>query len=294
MEAAFKAQVAHNAKVERDLAAVVTRLRDAGVEPLLIKGLAVARLYPPGLVRPAGDIDLVVREEDFAHAEVIVAEPGLQSVGVDLKHPRIWEEIPNLDFWTRTNEIDLVGTTVEILGAEDQLWMLSIHFLKHGGQRPVWLCDVAAALESFVSEHECQMNSISDQIVQGWVNTAIAVARDQLGANVEGLQSRKTQGSVPKWLLREIYEEWTEPTPFNLPGASTVLLGSPSSVFSVLCERWPNPLVATIHTRAPINGWSRLPWQVLFYVRRIAGHVIHRMAAQVLESRRVPRSSSAE
>ena len=54
MEAAFQAQVAHNARVEREIAQVVTRLREHGIEPVLIKGLAVARLYPPGLVRPSG------------------------------------------------------------------------------------------------------------------------------------------------------------------------------------------------------------------------------------------------
>ncbi len=74
LAAAYDAQVAHNARVERDIARVVTRLREHGVEPVLIKGLAVARLYPAPLIRTAGDIDLVVRDEDYNLAERLILD----------------------------------------------------------------------------------------------------------------------------------------------------------------------------------------------------------------------------
>ena len=48
-------------------------LPGAGVEPLLAKGWAVARLYPEPGLRPFGDIDLFVRPEEYAAAETALA-----------------------------------------------------------------------------------------------------------------------------------------------------------------------------------------------------------------------------
>jgi hypothetical protein len=44
--------------------------------------------------------------------------------------------------------VELNGAKIRILGAEDHLRLLCLHLLKHGAWRPLWLCDVAAALES--------------------------------------------------------------------------------------------------------------------------------------------------
>jgi len=117
METAFQAQVQHNARVERDIARVVTRLRDHGVDPILVKGWAVARQYPPGLVRPAGDIDLVVREDAYERATALISELDREAatVGVDLKHPSIWEERPSDDPWHETHEVTADGVPVREL-----------------------------------------------------------------------------------------------------------------------------------------------------------------------------------
>src|SRR5204863_8636632 len=58
------------------LTRAVSVLRDAGVEPLLAKGWAVARLYPEPGLRPAGDIDLCVRPEQYSAAQRAVRCPG--------------------------------------------------------------------------------------------------------------------------------------------------------------------------------------------------------------------------
>ena len=46
----------------------------AGVEPILIKGWAVARLYPESGLRPFGDFDIVVRPEQHAAAMTVLNE----------------------------------------------------------------------------------------------------------------------------------------------------------------------------------------------------------------------------
>src|SRR5690349_9636225 len=50
---------------ERSVAGLVGHLRSVGVEPLLAKGWAVARLYPEPGLRPFGDIDLCVPPEQY-------------------------------------------------------------------------------------------------------------------------------------------------------------------------------------------------------------------------------------
>src|SRR6266550_2307554 len=50
----------HAAIHERQVARVFRVLRSAGVEPILLKGWAIGRLYPEPGLRPTGDIDLSV------------------------------------------------------------------------------------------------------------------------------------------------------------------------------------------------------------------------------------------
>src|SRR5437879_2966649 len=50
----------------------VTLLRSGGVEPLLIKGWAAARLYPEPGLRPYGDMDLCVRPDQLQAAMTIL------------------------------------------------------------------------------------------------------------------------------------------------------------------------------------------------------------------------------
>src|SRR5262249_56305882 len=126
---------------ERRVAGAVARLQAAGVEPLLAKGWAIARLYPrPGL-RPYGDLDLYVRPSDYATARTALDAAG--TIAVDLHRG-----LADLD--DRDHEVVLgraavehaAGVPVRVLAAEDHLRLLCRHFLRHGGSPPVWLCDV--------------------------------------------------------------------------------------------------------------------------------------------------------
>ena len=44
-------------------------LREKGIEAILAKGWAVARLYPDRVLRPYGDIDICVSADQFNTAE---------------------------------------------------------------------------------------------------------------------------------------------------------------------------------------------------------------------------------
>ncbi|PYX44356.1 MAG: hypothetical protein DMG79_20890 [Acidobacteria bacterium] len=48
------------AEYEAEIGNVFSALRSSGIEPILIKGWAIARVYPEAGLRPCGDIDLCV------------------------------------------------------------------------------------------------------------------------------------------------------------------------------------------------------------------------------------------
>ena len=62
---AYRLHTLEAALHERNIKQVFALLRAAGVEPLLVKGWAVARLYTEPGARPYGDIDLCVRPADY-------------------------------------------------------------------------------------------------------------------------------------------------------------------------------------------------------------------------------------
>lgn len=67
----------------QEVAEVVRRLGDAGIETMLLKGAPLAMLYyPEHAARPMSDIDLVVHEPDVARAAAIIAAmPGWDRKG---------------------------------------------------------------------------------------------------------------------------------------------------------------------------------------------------------------------
>src|SRR5882672_9646611 len=76
----------HQTKVQN----IFRLMRAEGVEPMLLKGWAIARLYPQPALRPYGDIDLVVRPQDCGIANRVIESEAARSCRVDL-HARIFE-----------------------------------------------------------------------------------------------------------------------------------------------------------------------------------------------------------
>ena len=66
---------------QEHLQELVLRLRCLGVEPLLIKGWSVSRLYPEPGLRPYGDLDICVRPREFSRAAALLSELGARAAG---------------------------------------------------------------------------------------------------------------------------------------------------------------------------------------------------------------------
>ena len=115
---------------------------------LLIKGWAVARLYPEPGLRPYGGFDIGVRPEQYAEAITVlnVVKIGACSVdshtGLGRRHDQSLNVLSGRSQTARLGEID-----TRMLGAEDHLVVLIRHFLRRNAWRPMRLCDIATAVD---------------------------------------------------------------------------------------------------------------------------------------------------
>ena len=254
-------------------------LRSNGIEPILIKGWANARLYPEPGLRPYGDIDLCVKPQQFSLADEILKDPAHTDLWVDLHSGlgrfdrKNWDE-----FYERTIPVRLDDMEVRVLGPEDHLRVNSIHFLDHGAWRPAWLCDIAALLEAATDSFDWNYCLGRDERRAMWIKCAVRLAHELLDARLERVPEEVRDARLPNWLLPSVLAQWERPTckenaPQELFKDS---MRHPSSVPRAILKRWPNPIEATIALHGAFNDFPRLPYQATRYLA-ITGLYITRL-----------------
>jgi putative nucleotidyltransferase-like protein len=156
--------------IPRAVALAVGPLTDAGLEPVVFKGPAVAGRYPEPGLRPMEDIDLLLPRADHGRAL-----DALRAVGWEVARPAGGDrydtvlthgEVPSLALelhyglegrsqrvtaldpaalWARRQARDCAGTPAFALAPADELVVLAAHAGKphHGFVRLVWTADLA-------------------------------------------------------------------------------------------------------------------------------------------------------
>jgi hypothetical protein len=252
------------AKHERQVAEIFKVLRSAGIEPILIKGWATARTYPETALRPPGDIDLCVSPEQAAAAKAILNTAEYQQYWIDLEH----DEVDTLDertfreLYSSSELVKLENTEVRVLGAEDHLRILCFHLLKHGAWRPLWLCDVSAALESRSPRFDWDRCLGRNKRRANWVLCAIGLAHQLLDASLGDAPVKAGTNGLPRWLIPSVLAEWNAPYPPNLGAPIRECIWEPVKLLKAIRKRWPNPIQATIAADGRLNGVPRLPFQI--------------------------------
>ena len=267
----YRGQALQSALHEREVEHVFALLRAAGVEPILLKGRAAAGLYPECGLRPPGDIDLCVRPGQCDAARESLWGPGRLGTAVtDLRHdgPALsgtggWDAL-----YARSRLLDLNESKIPVLGREDQLRFLCLHLLRHSAYRPLWLCDVAAALESAAVEFDWKLALGEDELTRHRVVCVLDLACRLLGARREGLPEEALAGRAPTWLVAEVLRQWERPTTADhLPREQmAVSLRHPARALPALLSRWPDPIKAVVGLNLPFDEKARLPRQLKFYV----------------------------
>lgn len=283
---AYRLNTLTDAVQEERVARAVGCLRGARIEPFLAKGWAAARLYPEPGLRPSGDIDLYVPRDRHPEARQAL-EAGRAAGGVDLH--RGFDELDDREpgqLLARSRTMVAAGVGVRVFGPEDHLRLLCLHLLRHGASRPLWLCDVGAAVESRPDGFDWDyFRSGSRWRAEAAVIT-LALARRLLGARVEGTGADDRGRALPSWLVPAVLRQWGGGPAWR--DAMTGHLRSPAAALRELPRHWPNPIEATAGVRAPFDELPRLPFQLAFAALRAARFAARHLARRALGSRRLP------
>lgn len=282
---------------EQEICDIFTRLREFDIEPVLIKGWAIARRYPDAALRPYGDIDICVRPDQFQAAidavkyfenrdsHYVDLHQGFDSVGHHALNskPRAgdrqqasWDDV-----FKRTTLVALGNHQIRIVSEEDHLRILCQHFLRSGGWRPLSLVDIALALETARADFDWDICLGRNPIHANWVKCVVGLAEQLLGAEVRGQRSEVSteSGRRPTTDDRRALS-WSafdrpntqHPTTYTLPRwlAPAVLrqwgrCQNPSTVQGTLptlldLRSHPRELLREIHARwdNPIRSTARL------------------------------------
>jgi Uncharacterised nucleotidyltransferase len=268
LQQAYRLLALQSAIHEQKLEKVFRLLRQASVEAVLAKGWAAARLYPDGALRPYGDFDLLVRPDQFKTAEEVLSSPEASDCWVDLhKHFSEVNDRSVDELFSRATSVPLGQEHVRILSVEDHLALLSIHLLKHGAWRPVWLCDIGAAVESVPPNFSWDICLGHNSTRAGWIICAIGLAERILHADISALPIASRAKETPAWLFDSVLTQWSNPFAINQPPMNhsaplASYLKHPLGIFRALRERWPNPILATVSVNGNFNDLPRLPYQV--------------------------------
>jgi hypothetical protein len=283
LQEAYRYNTLRSAVHERNICETFALFHSAGIEPVLVKGWAAARLYPEHGMRPYADIDLCVhpRQHDESQAVLRSHHRGLQ---VDLHNGL--DNLDHLSFedmFGRSQLVPLGDTQVRVPSPEDHLRILCLHMLRHGAWRPLWLCDIAIAVENRPSDFDWNRCLGSDRRRADWVACAIGLAHHLLGANIDHTPIVTKAAQLPRWLIRQVLKQWSVPvsaargTNKHRAPMSTYLQ-NPGNLLKDLHTRWPDPIEATISVGGPLNNLPRLPYQLsncLLRAGRFLKHLPH-------------------
>lgn len=246
---------------ERQLAEIVRSLAEHQVTPLLGKGLVAARLYPEPGLRPYGDFDLYVPDEQYEIARTALMTGGAVLAPVDLH--RGFAELddrPPDELYRRAQAIAIDGLAVRVFSPEDHLRLLCLHMLRHGAVRPLWLCDIAAALESLPETFDWDYFSSGSTRRTEWAWCALVLAQKVFDLTVDHLPVTDQPKALPRWIIPAVLRQWGTPYHPRIP--TEYALGSPRMILKEIRHKWPNPIEATVTVNARLDDFPRFPIQL--------------------------------
>ncbi len=255
---------------ERETARVFREFEAAGISSLLLKGWSAARHYADPLLRPSGDIDLAVHPADWDAAQPLVLREG-RPIPLDVQAgPPAYLERSFEELWDRSQVLACQEVPVRVLGPEDELRLLSLHFWKHFAWRPLWLVDVAAAVEARPRAFDWDCCLAGSPRSSEWVQAAVLLAGALLGADMVRVPFSHRGADLPPWLLVGVRAQWELDAAQMMDAWSRPLrsmvrenLGRPAKLLAELGRRFRDPVRATVERGGPFDRGPRLPVQII-------------------------------
>ena len=238
------------------------RFRAEDIEPILIKGWATARFYPPGQSRFFADMDLAVSHASFETAKNLCNLEEIKALNVDLH-----DEFRHLDslswdaLYQRSNLVILDETAVRILSPEDHLRIICVHWLNDGGAFKEKLWDIYYAVERRPPNFDWDACiSVISETRREWIIRTIGLAHKYLGLRIDDLPFADEAKTIPLWLLRAVEKEWSSDV--SLRPLHTCLHDIRLLFRQILKRIPPNPIQATIEMEGRFDSSNRFYYQV--------------------------------
>lgn len=260
------------AQREQEIAEAVDFFCKRGLRPLSVKGWVAATPYASRALRPYSDLDLCFRPEEYAAAARAVAAVGDLPWPLELHRGyAVLLDRSTEELFAGARSVKIGGTEVWIPAAEDHLRLLCLHFMAHGGCGPLWLCDIAAAVERPGEGFNWERCLAGQPRVTGWLMGCLALAAELLGADLAAAPTAPRPGRLPRWLAPAVLRQWEQRRqPSQAPPMRlTLRSGSPAALARRLILSWRNPVQATYELRAPFNILPRWPLQTVATLRRV-------------------------
>ena len=206
-----------------------------------------------------------VRPGQYKAATSAVAKIDRSQYNIDLH--RGFEKFGNESFnelYHRSLLIGLGEVEVRVLSREDHFRLICFHLLREGAWRPLWLCDIAAMLETTPADFDWKV-CLGTRRQARSVACAISLAHLLLGAGIECVPAAGQLKKIPRWLVPTVLKEWGSLVPSMRLRHSTTIwmhLQAKRNLLQGLRDRWPNPIEATITMNGPFNELPRLPFQI--------------------------------
>ncbi len=254
---------------EKRIVKVFELFRSANIEPILIKGWAVARLYPSEFQRPFADIDLCVAAEDFEKAEKLLQTEAAEGLGIDLHCGlRHLDTLEWVDLFKNSILVNIDETPVRILRPEDHLRVLCVHWLTDSGARKDRLWDV---FYTFHNEEDFDwercLNSVSE-IRRRWIVCIIGMVEKYFNVSLVNTPFEFEKIYIPEWLIEACEKEWKNNIPLK---PLHLCLADPRELLRQINKRFPpNPIQATIETEGSFDSRSRVFYQFKNFFQRLS------------------------
>lgn len=183
LRSSFYATAAYNAVLTAELGALLASLRRRGVEPIVLKGMALGvTLYPVPHARPTSDLDLLVERAQMEAVRQVLVERGYRDMGLDPEHHQAfcnhlyaWRKVANnlsvsveahwhlvhdpayarhmglRDLRARAQQVDFGPFSALVLDPADQLVHACAHLLLHHGYNwsLLWLLDLRLLVDRY-------------------------------------------------------------------------------------------------------------------------------------------------
>jgi hypothetical protein len=247
---------------------VFDAFRSQGIEPILIKGWATERNYPPHHTRRPGDIDLAVAPNDYSAASLLLKDPEIGRHLIDLHNGlRQLDSLSWNDLFDNSRLVELNNSKIRILRPEDHLRVLSAHWLVDGGGYKDKLWDIYYAVENRSDGFNwSRCLDVVDENRRRWVICTIALAHRYLGLEVDDLPFAGDLKEIPKWITNCIEREWQrEPLEPILTSTRDKRL----LLRQIMRRIPPNPIRATIEANGDLYGARRWWYQAAVIGRRL-------------------------